>query len=125
MQNTPFSFKTSIRSFRYAFTGISLLFKQERNARIHATVAIIVIIAGVVLEISVSEWIAVLFAIGSVLAAEAINSAIEHLADFVSPGQQKLIGQAKDLAAGAVLLLAICAAIIGLLIFIPKLIPLL
>ena len=65
---------------------------------------------------------AILFAIGSVLAAEAINTAIEKLADFVSPAHQVLIGKAKDLAAAAVLILSICAFIIGGIIFIPKII---
>lgn len=66
------------------------------------------------------EWIAVIFAIGMVLAAEAVNSSIEALADLVSPDYNEAIKRTKDLAAGAVLILAIAAAIVGLLIFIPK-----
>ena len=67
------------------------------------------------------EWVAIVFAIGSVFAAEAVNSSIEALADLVSPGYNEAIKRTKDLAAGAVLILAIAAAVVGCLIFIPKL----
>ena len=93
-----FSFKARLHSFKYAFRGVFLLFHYEHNA-----------------------WVVILFAIGSVLAAEAINTAIEKLADFISPSHQVLIGKAKDLAA-AVLILSTCAFIIGGIIFIPKII---
>lgn len=66
----------------------------------------------------------VIVLIGLVLSAEAVNSAIEALADVVSPNYHEGIKRTKDLAAGAVLILAICAAIIGLMIFVPKLLPL-
>lgn len=72
--------------------------------------------------ISAKEWIAVVFAIGTVLAAEAVNSSIEAIADLVSPGYNEAIKRTKDLAAGAVLILAIAAAIVGLIIFVPKII---
>lgn len=120
MQNKPFSLKTRFQSFKYAFKGLIFLLKQEHNAWIHGFVAMGVLIAGIIFHISPTEWIAVIFAIGMVLSAEALNSAIESLADFVSPQHQKQIGKVKDLAAAAVLILAICAAIIGLIIFIPK-----
>ena len=73
---------------------------------------------------SSTEWIAIVFAIGSVLAAEAVNSSIEALADLVSPEYNEAIKRTKDLAAGAVLILAISAAIVGLIIFIPKILTL-
>lgn len=84
--------------------------------------AVCVIIAGYVFGISAKEWIAVVFAIGTVLAAEAVNSSIEAIADLVSPGYNEAIKRTKDLAAGAVLILAIAAAIVGLIIFVPKII---
>lgn len=79
------------------------------------------IAAGFLLDISQMEWIAVVIVIGAVLAAEAVNSALEALADFVSPEYSEAIKRTKDLAAGAVLLMAIAAAIVGGIIFFPKL----
>ena len=72
-----------------------------------------------------TEWIAIVFAIAMVLAAEAVNSSIEALADLVSPSYNEAIKRTKDLAAGAVLILAIGAAIVGLIIFVPKILLLL
>ncbi|MDD6211367.1 MAG: diacylglycerol kinase family protein [Bacteroidales bacterium] len=117
-----FSIAKRIKSFRYAFNGIRYLFRFEHNARIHLVLAICAIVAGILLHISSLEWIAVLFAIGSVLAAEAVNSAVEALADLVSPQYNELIKRCKDLAAGGVLIMAITALLIGLIIFLPKLI---
>lgn len=82
-----------------------------------------VIVAGCLTGLSATEWIAVTFAIGSVLAAEAFNSAIEALADRVNESYDEAIKRTKDLASGAVLLLAIAAAVVGLIIFVPKLFP--
>lgn len=109
-----------IRSFYYAFAGIKQLFKQD-NAKIHAVVALVVIVAGFVFKIAVIEWIALLFAIGLVLSAEAFNTAIEFLADRVSLAEEKQIGAVKDVAAGAVLIAAVTAAAVGLFVFIPYL----
>lgn len=78
------------------------------------------LIAGALLGLSRMEWVAVVVVIGAVLAAEAVNSSIEALADLVSPEYNEAIKRTKDLAAGAVLLMAIAAAIVGLIIFIPK-----
>ena len=122
MKNEGFSWKRRMRSFRYAFNGIRLLVGGEANARIHCVAAACAVTAGICLDISRLEWIAVTFAIGMVLAAEAVNSAIEALADRVSPEYDEAIKRTKDLAAGAVLLLAIAAAVVGLIIFLPKLV---
>lgn len=112
-----------MHSFKYAFRGVFLLFRYEHNAWIHLIAIVCAVTAGIILSLTSLEWVAILFAIGSVLAAEAINTAIEKLADFVSPAHQVLIGKAKDLAAAAaVLILSICAFIIGGIIFIPKII---
>lgn len=120
MKNDGFTLKKRLKSFKFAFNGIILLITREHNAWIHCFAAVCVIIAGFAFDISTTEWIAVTFAIGTVLAAEAVNSSIEAIADFVSPGYNEAIKRTKDLAAGAVLILAISAAIVGLIIFIPK-----
>lgn len=120
MKNEGFTFRKRIRSFGYAFNGIRLLITKEHNAWIHCFAAICVVIAGAVLGLSRMEWVAVVIVIGAVLAAEAVNSSIEALADLVSPEYNEAIKRTKDLAAGAVLLMAIAAAIVGLIIFIPK-----
>ena len=78
-----------------------------------------VIIAGIVLGITRTEWIMVVMCIGTVIAAELFNTAIEKLVDSVSPERHPVAGQVKDIAAGAVLICAVAAAIIGLIIFIP------
>lgn len=122
MDNKPFSIKDRLRSFRYAFKGVVVLFAKEHNARIHAVAAVCAVAAGFIFDISNMEWIAVVIAIGMVMAAEAFNTAIEYLADFVSPGHNEYIGKAKDVAAGAVLILAVCAVVIAMVIFIPKII---
>lgn len=108
------------KSFRCAFAGLWTLLKSERNAKIHCLAAILVVASGFFFHISTHEWFAIIFAIGSVFTAEAFNSAIERLSDVISPGWNSLIGQAKDLAAAAVLVSAIAAAAAGLIIFIPK-----
>ena len=98
---------------------------MNHNARIHLVAAVVAVAAGILLEISAAEWAVVALCIGSVTAAEAINSAIEALCDRVSPGFDPMIGKAKDLAAAGVLLTAAGAAAAGLLIFIPKIASLL
>ncbi len=97
-----------------------LLFKSQPNAWIHLFAAFGVIVAGFILKLSISEWIFVTFAIGFVISAELFNTAIEALVDKVSPEQNPISGKVKDLAAGAVLVAAITAAVIGLVIFVPK-----
>lgn len=88
--------------------------------RIHLVSMIIVIALGFLVELNTSEWIAIVFAIGIVLMAEAINTAIEHLSDAVNPEFDQRIGKVKDIAAGAVLIASIAALITGLIIFIPS-----
>ena len=118
MKNSGFTWRKRLRSFKYAFHGIWLLVRYEHNAWIHCFAAVCVAVLG----LSAAEWIVITFAIGLVLAAEAINSSIEALADLVSPGYNEAIKRTKDLAAGAVLILAIAAAVVGLIVFVPKLI---
>ena len=121
MKNSGFTFRKRLASFRYAFNGIRLLIQKEHNAWIHCFAAICVVIAGFFFGLSQTEWIAVVIVIGAVLSAEAINSSIESLADLVSPEYNEIIKKTKDLAAGAVLIMAIAAAIVGSIIFFPKL----
>lgn len=124
MNSKKFSFTERLKSFRYAFKGIGFLVSGEHNAWIHCFAAVLVIVCGYLLELSSIEWIAVIFAIGFVFAMEAINSSVEALCDFVSPEHRPVISKVKDLAAGAVLIAAITAALIGGIIFFPKIIVL-
>ena len=121
MKNSGFTFRKRLASFRYAFNGIRLLIQNEHNAWIHCFTAICVIIAGSFFGLSKTEWIAITIVIGAVLSAEAVNSSIESLADLVSPEYNEAIKKTKDRAAGSVLIMAIAAAIVGLIIFLPKL----
>lgn len=120
MKNEGFTFRKRIKSFKFAFNGIRLLITKEHNAWIHCFATACVLIAGALLGLSRMEWVAVVIVIGAVFAAEAVNSSIEALADLVSPEYNEAIKRTKDLAAGAVLLIAIAAAITGSIIFIPK-----
>ncbi len=121
MKNDGFTFRKRMLSFKYAFHGIYLLIRYEHNAWIHCFIAVCVLTAGLCVKLSAAEWTAICLCIGMVLAAEAVNSAIEALADRVSAEYDEAIKRTKDLAAGAVLLLAMASAVIGLLIFLPKL----
>lgn len=111
--------RSRIQSFGYAWKGIRSFVAHEHNAWIELGVAALTLIAGHIFEIQTIEWIAVIFCIGMVLAAEAINTAIERLVDLVSPHKNSLAGNIKDIAAGAVLICSIAATIIGLIIFLP------
>lgn len=124
MNNSGFSWEKRAKSFVYAWNGIKLLVSGEHNARIHCVVAVAVVISGLLLEISSYEWIAIVLCIGGVLACEGFNSAIEALADKISPDFDSLIGRAKDIAAGSVLLFVVASVVVGLIVFIPKLIKL-
>lgn len=111
-----------IAAFGFAFKGIKFLIKHEAHARIHLVASVLVIAAGFFFQITKTEWIAVLLAISSVFAAEGFNSAIERLTNKIFNGIHPQAAAIKDLAAGAVLICAIVAAIIGLIIFVPYLI---
>jgi diacylglycerol kinase len=109
-----------LNSFRYAFAGIASLLGSQPNARIHLLATGLVIAAGFYFGLSKTEWCLVVLAITSVFAAEAFNTALEHLTDLVSPDYHPLAGKAKDVAAGAVLFAAMGAAVVGVLVFLPK-----
>lgn len=110
------------KSFKYAFQGLISLIKDEPNARIHIFASLVVIISGVFFELTSFEWIGIFFSIGFVLSAEAFNTSIENLADFISPERNNAIKKVKDIAAAAVLVSALTAFIIGLIVFGPKLV---
>ena len=124
MKSNKFSIRRRARSFKYAFNGLRLLFTEEHNSRIHALAAICVIIGGILLKVSILEWVALTFAIGLVFVVETINSSIEYAADLISLEMNDKIKRIKDLSAAAVLISAISALVIGGLIFIPKIVSL-
>lgn len=106
-------------SFKYAIQGLVELIRSERNFQVHLFAFAIVVCLGCYFDITKSEWIAILLISAGVLSAEGINSSIEKLSDHLHPEKNDTIKKVKDIAAGAVLLLAIFAVIIGLLIFVP------
>lgn len=113
------------RSFQNAITGIITAILTERNMKIHFSVAAFVIFASFLFNLTAGEWLLVLFAIGGVIALELINSAIERAVDLTTDEYHLLAKQAKDMAAGAVLVYAILSVIVGLVIFLPKIVALL
>ncbi len=124
MKNEKFSIKKRIKSFSYAFAGLKVLFREEHNSWIHAVAAVLAVAMGFLFRISPMEWIAVVIVIGMVFAAEIINSSIERTADFVKAERDDRKRDIKDLGAAAVLVCAIAAAVVGIIIFIPKIIAL-
>ncbi|CAN5908778.1 diacylglycerol kinase family protein [soil metagenome] len=118
----PSSFlRRRIDSFRFALAGIRAAFWTEINMRIHLAAALVVVVVAFVLEVTATEWCLLIFCIGVVWAAEIFNTALEALVNLVSPVQHPLAGKVKDLAAGAVLVTAIMAVVVGLIIFGPHL----
>ena len=108
-------------SFRVAISGIIEVVKEERNIKIHILATVLAIILGIVLKISTGEWCKITIVIGMVIAGELMNSAIETLVDVVMPNYDIRAKRIKDVSAGAVLVLAISALVVGVIIFIPKL----
>ena len=125
MNKEKFSIKKRIKSFSYAFAGLKVLFREEHNSWIHATATVLVVAAGFLFRISYMEWIAILIVIGMVFSAEIINSSLERTADFVKAERDDRKRDIKDLGAAAVLVCAIIAAIVGIIIFLPKILSLL
>ena len=107
------------QSMQHAIRGFSVVFK-EPNAKIHLLLAVVAIALGFYLKISNLEWVAVCFAIASVIGAEAMNTAVEKAVDLASPEWHETAGQAKDAAAAAVLIISLGATAVGAIIFIPK-----
>lgn len=112
-------------SFKYAIEGIYTSFKTERNMKIHIFIMILVIIAGIILKINKSEWIICIILFAIVIGSELFNTSIETIVDMVMPEKNEKAKIAKDVSAGAVLVVAIGAAIIGLVIFVPRILNIL
>jgi diacylglycerol kinase len=108
-------------SFRFAFSGLWYALRTQRNTRIHLTVAVTVIMLGVWLGLSFTQWAVLALTIGFVLVGEMLNTVAETLVDLVSPGYHPLAKIVKDVTAGAVLLTAIVSVIVGLLVLGPSL----
>ncbi len=118
-EERPFHFTGRVRSFRHALAGIVRMVHCQHNAWIHAAATIAVLGAAFVLRVSAADWCWIILAISIVWTAEALNTAFEFLADAASPEFHPLVRDAKDVAAGAVLVTAIAAAIIGFIVFWP------
>jgi diacylglycerol kinase (ATP) len=112
-----FGFTGRIRSFRYAIAGILRMIRCQHNAWIHAAATIAVTALGVLFQLSRFEWCWIVLAIAIVWTAEALNTAFEFLADAASPNFHPVVRDAKDVAAGAVLITAIAAVVIGAIVF--------
>jgi diacylglycerol kinase len=115
-----YKLKSRLNSFRAAFRGIRVLIQEEPNAQIHLLATAFALGMGYYHHISVLEWVAVLFCIGAVLSLEAINTALENLADAVTTKPNPFIRNAKDVAAGGVLIMALVSVVIAAIIFLPK-----
>jgi diacylglycerol kinase len=116
-----FSRRTA-NSFKYAISGLITSFKSERNIRIHVSIMMLVIIAGIILNISLWEWTTCIVLFGAVISSELMNTAVEKLVDIVMPYKNEKAKLVKDIAASAVLVWAIVAAIVGIIVFVPKII---
>lgn len=120
--NPKQEYKKIINSFKYAIEGLVSSFKTERNMKIHIMAMIIVIALGIFMKLNKIEWCIITIAIVMVISAELFNTAIETVVDMVSPQKNPQAKLVKDIAAAAVLVLAIGAAIIGIIIFGPKIV---
>jgi undecaprenol kinase len=122
MKNEEQKAKTYWDSQSYAFNGLKLIIRNERNFRLQIIFAFLVLIAGLILDINHSDWIAVGLLVAMVLVTEATNSVIEALADTISKDYRVNIKYAKDVSAGCVLISSILSAVAGTIIFAPYLI---
>lgn len=113
-----------MKSFHYALQGLLSAVRSEKNMRIHIAAAILVIAAGIFFKVSQAEWMILLLCVGSVIAMELMNTALEYVCNAAVPQFHPFIRHAKDMAAAAVLVTAVASAITGGIIFIPKIIVL-
>ena len=116
------SFNKLINSFKYAITGIKSALKSEQNMKVHFIIIELVILMAIILNISTFEWLIILICFMSVISSELFNTALEKSVDLASPNINETAKLAKDIAAGSVLVGAFFSAIIGLIIFLPKII---
>jgi diacylglycerol kinase (ATP) len=125
MPDRPFEFTGRLRSFKFALRGLAVMLRSQHNAWIHAVATLLVIAAGLWLRLSAADWCWIVLAVVSVWTAEALNTAFEFLADVASPDFHPTVAKAKDVAAGAVLVTAVGAVVIGLLVLGPRLLEVL
>lgn len=107
------------QSFVHAFNGLKVVF-NEPNAKIHAVIAFLAIALGLAFNITREEWVEIFFSIALVIGSEALNTALEKVVDIASPEWNDTARQAKDAAAASVLIFSLCAATVGIIIFIPR-----
>ena len=112
--------ESMVKSFYYAFSGIATGFKQERNMQVHFFIMLFVIIFGILLKISLTEWMICIILFGLVIALEYVNTAIESAVDVATTKYHPKAKIAKDTSASAVLIVSIVSVIVGLMIFVPK-----
>ena len=117
----PFKLGVRLSSFRYALRGVRVLIGSQHNAWIHALATAGVVAGGLALRLSRGKWCCITVAIMAVWIAEGLNTAVEFLADAAVPQRHPLVEKAKDVAAGAVLISAVGAAVIGAIVFVPHL----
>lgn len=107
-------------TFKFALEGIRVSFINEKNIRFHLFFSVFVIVFGIIFNLTQTEWMLIFFSIAGMIVVEMINTAIERVVDLVTDQYHPLAKQAKDIAAGAVLIYAILSVVIGMIIFIPK-----
>lgn len=112
--------KKILHSFVYAFEGIKILLKEEHNYVFHTFASIIAIILGFIYKLSSIEWCIVILTIGFVIVTETLNTSIENIMDFVCPDKNRIVKKIKDLSAAAVFVSAVSAFVVGLIIYLPK-----
>ena len=117
--------KGRLKSLRFAFRGMLILIRSEHSVMVQLGIGILVSVIGFLVGLSATEWILQTLCIGLILAAEGMNTAVEKLCDFVNPGPDPKIGRVKDIAAGGVGFAAVTAIIVGLIIYVPKVLALL
>ncbi len=112
--------KTFIDSFRYAFEGVRTVFQEERNMRSHMFSFVAVILLSLFLPLSLHEWLWILLVSFLMIIMEILNTVIENIIDFISPGYHPLAKKVKDMAAAAVLFTSFFALVTGAVILLPK-----
>lgn len=116
----PFQFTGRVRSFKYAIQGIRHMLRSQHNAWIHLVATLVTVVVGFTLNLAAGEWCWIVLAISAVWASEAMNTAFEFLCDATTEDFHPVIGHAKDVAAGAVLISAIGSVMVGCIIYLPK-----
>jgi diacylglycerol kinase len=116
--------KKFFHSFTYPIKGLRYAYRNEQNLAVDVGVSLLVLIAGVIFKLDKSEWLVIVFTIGAVISLELVNTAIEAVVDMVTEEYHPLAKVAKDTSAAAVFVIAIVAAIVGIIIFLPKIISL-